>query len=81
MPSGGKRAGAGRPRKDDVDELWVSLPIETLNKLRAMIPRGHRSEFIRDCVETAIRTRELMDNAAGIEHNRETTDYGVDFYD
>ena len=60
MPSGGKRAGAGRPRKDNVDEIWVSLPIETLEKLRSLIPRGHRSEFISDCVDSALRTRELL---------------------
>lgn len=60
MPSGGKRAGAGRPKKDDVDELWVSLPIETIDKLRWMIPRGHRSEFIADCLISALQTRELL---------------------
>lgn len=62
MPGGGRRTGAGRPRKIGLKnkELYVSFPEDTADKLRSMIPRGHRSEFISDCVDSALRTRELL---------------------
>lgn len=67
MPGGGRRTGAGRPRKIGLKnkELYVSFDLDTADKLKSMIPRGHRSEFVNDCVQSALRMRELLNEQYG----------------
>ena len=60
MPKGGKRAGAGRPRKENMRQCEVSLPADVLNRFKELIPTRHRSEFLSDCLAAALRMRELL---------------------
>lgn len=55
MPHGGKRKGAGRPRKDDSRQLVnFTLSRETIEALRKVIPPRGRSMFVQIAIEQAL---------------------------
>jgi hypothetical protein len=47
---GGKRKGAGRPSANTVT-VWLNLRKETATRLRKMIPRYQRSDFVSDLID------------------------------
>ncbi len=56
MNHGGKRAGAGRPRKAEVRILVnFTLSRETVGLLRREIAARHRSMFVEDAIAVALR--------------------------
>lgn len=53
MSSGGKREGAGRPRKNNIVSLHVRVPIEVAEEVRAMakVEKKPIGDVIVDCIK------------------------------
>lgn len=53
MSSGGKREGAGRPRKDNVVSLHIRVPVEVAEEIRARakVEKKPIGDVITDCIQ------------------------------